>query len=99
MGSRPMEPSDAAAIHVVIDSVSSQFFNLVEVRAPDQVGLLYRIEYKAGGSPQCTQLATLSTSFNGLTFIPAGQLPTIPTSPTDPGPRITIPGTFSLENA
>jgi [protein-PII] uridylyltransferase len=43
LGSRPMEPEDAAAIHVAIDSVASQFFNLVEVRAPDQVGLLYRI--------------------------------------------------------
>ena len=36
--------------------------------------LLYRIEYKAGGAPQCTQLATLSTSFNGLTFVPAGMI-------------------------
>ena len=38
-----MPPEDAAAIQVAVDSVASQFFNLVEVRAPDQVGLLYRI--------------------------------------------------------
>jgi [protein-PII] uridylyltransferase len=43
LGSREMPPEDAAAIHVAIDNVASQFFNLVEVRAPDQVGLLYRI--------------------------------------------------------
>jgi [protein-PII] uridylyltransferase len=43
LGSRPMPAEDAAAIHVAIDSAASQFFNLVEVRAPDQVGLLYRI--------------------------------------------------------
>lgn len=35
--------------------------------------LLYRIDYKSGGAV-CTQLATLSTSFNGLTFIPAGMI-------------------------
>lgn len=34
---------------------------------------LYRIDYKAA-KPTCTKLATLSTSFNGLTFVPAGML-------------------------
>jgi [protein-PII] uridylyltransferase len=43
LGSRPLLAEDAAAIHVAVDNVASQFFNLVEVRAPDQVGLLYRI--------------------------------------------------------
>jgi [protein-PII] uridylyltransferase len=43
LGSRSMDAEDAAMIHVGIDNAASQFFNLVEVRAPDQVGLLYRI--------------------------------------------------------
>jgi [protein-PII] uridylyltransferase len=43
LGSRPIDPHDAAAIHVAVDNTASQFFNVVEVRAPDQVGLLYRI--------------------------------------------------------
>ena len=34
---------------------------------------LYKIDYK-GGPPRCTHLATLSTSFNGLTFVPAGMI-------------------------
>ena len=33
--------------------------------------VLYKIDYKAA-KPTCTQLATLSTSFNGLTVVPAG---------------------------
>ena len=36
-------------------------------------GDLYRIDYKSGGV-RCTHLATLSTSFNGLTFVPAGTI-------------------------
>jgi len=38
-----MEPEEAEAIHVSVDNTASQFFSVVEVRAPDQVGLLYRI--------------------------------------------------------
>jgi len=34
---------------------------------------LYRIDYKSG-AVRCTHLATLSTSFNGLTFVPAGTI-------------------------
>jgi len=36
-------------------------------------GTLYLIDYKSGGA-KCTSLATLSTSFNGLTFVPAGMI-------------------------
>ena len=43
LGPRRLEPSEAEAIHVGVDNTASQFFSLVEVRAPDQVGLLYRI--------------------------------------------------------
>jgi [protein-PII] uridylyltransferase len=43
LGAREMQPEDAAAINVSVDNSASQFFNVVEVRAPDQVGLLYRI--------------------------------------------------------
>ncbi len=43
LGSRPVAPHEAAATQVVIDNTASQFFSVVEVRAPDQVGLLYRI--------------------------------------------------------
>ena len=43
LGPRKLEPSEAEAIHVGVDNTASQFFSLVEVRAPDQVGLLYRI--------------------------------------------------------
>jgi hypothetical protein len=35
-------------------------------------GDLYRIDYKSG--VRCTHLATLSTEFNGLTFVPAGTI-------------------------
>ena len=38
-----MEPEEAEAIQVRVDNAASQFFSVVEVRAPDQVGLLYRI--------------------------------------------------------
>jgi [protein-PII] uridylyltransferase len=43
LGPRRLEPGEAEAIHVAVDNAASQFFNVVEVRAPDQVGLLYRI--------------------------------------------------------
>jgi [protein-PII] uridylyltransferase len=43
LGARPMEPEEAEAIQVNVDNTASQFFSVVEVRAPDQVGLLYRI--------------------------------------------------------
>ncbi|MFI5298728.1 MAG: hypothetical protein ACHREM_11575 [Polyangiales bacterium] len=36
-------------------------------------GELYSVDY-AGAAPKCTHLATLSTSFNGLTFVPAGMI-------------------------
>jgi [protein-PII] uridylyltransferase len=41
LGSRPAD--EAAQVSVSIDNTASQFFSVVEVRAPDQVGLLYRI--------------------------------------------------------
>jgi len=43
LGSRPVSASDTPAVHVLIDNAASQFFSVVEVRAPDEVGLLYRI--------------------------------------------------------
>jgi [protein-PII] uridylyltransferase len=43
LGSRPVTLEEAVATHVSIDNTASQFFSVVEVRAPDQVGLLYRI--------------------------------------------------------
>ena len=38
-----MSDEEAEAIHVSVDNTASQFFSVVEVRAPDQIGLLYRI--------------------------------------------------------
>ena len=45
LGARPVSPSTASAsgVEVLIDNAASQFFSVVEVRAPDEVGLLYRI--------------------------------------------------------
>jgi [protein-PII] uridylyltransferase len=43
LGARPLPADEAAAIQVNVDNTASQFFSVVEVRAPDQVGLLYRI--------------------------------------------------------
>jgi [protein-PII] uridylyltransferase len=43
LGSRAVPPEEAAATHVVVDNSASQLFSLIEVRAPDQVGLLYRV--------------------------------------------------------
>ena len=43
LGARPLPEDDAEAIQVTVDNAGSQFFTILEVRAPDQVGLLYRI--------------------------------------------------------
>jgi len=43
LGKRELTPEEAATIHVTIDNAASPSFSVVEVRAPDQVGLLYRI--------------------------------------------------------
>ncbi|MDQ6674261.1 MAG: ACT domain-containing protein, partial [Chloroflexota bacterium] len=43
LGARAMQPEEAEAIQVSVDNAASQFFSVVEVRAPDRVGLLYRI--------------------------------------------------------
>jgi [protein-PII] uridylyltransferase len=43
LGARPLPPDEAEAIHVSVDNAASQFFSVVEVRAADRVGLLYRI--------------------------------------------------------
>lgn len=45
LGVRPVAPEDAQAIHVSIDNTASHFFSIVEVRAPDLVGVLYRIAH------------------------------------------------------
>jgi [protein-PII] uridylyltransferase len=45
LGARPMPAEEAQAIQVSVDNAASQFFSVVEVRAPDQVGLLYRIAH------------------------------------------------------
>jgi [protein-PII] uridylyltransferase len=41
--SSPGTEPDPSAIQVSVDNAASQFFSVVEVRAPDRVGLLYRI--------------------------------------------------------
>ena len=43
LGARPLPDDDAEAIQVTVDNAASQFFTILEVRAPDHVGLLYRI--------------------------------------------------------
>jgi [protein-PII] uridylyltransferase len=43
LGARLLSDAEAEAIQVAVDNEASQFFSVVEVRAPDQVGLLYRI--------------------------------------------------------
>jgi [protein-PII] uridylyltransferase len=45
LGARPLPAEEAETIHVSVDNSASQFFSVVEVRAPDQVGLLYRIAH------------------------------------------------------
>jgi [protein-PII] uridylyltransferase len=65
LGSRPIEPGDAAAIHVAIDNSASQFFSVVEVRAPDQVGLLYRIASSLRAEQLDIQHARIATHPEG----------------------------------
>ena len=43
LGAPPAAADGGQQVSVRIDNAASQFFSLVEVRAPDQVGLLYRI--------------------------------------------------------
>ncbi|MCA1646321.1 MAG: hypothetical protein LC797_12980 [Chloroflexi bacterium] len=43
LGARPLAAEEAGAIQVSVDNDAAQLFSVVEVRAPDQVGLLYRI--------------------------------------------------------
>jgi [protein-PII] uridylyltransferase len=43
LGARPQSEEESEAIHVSVDNTASQFFSVVEVRAPDHIGLLYRI--------------------------------------------------------
>jgi [protein-PII] uridylyltransferase len=45
LGARPLPAEEAESIRVSVDNSASQFFSVVEVRAPDQVGLLYRIAH------------------------------------------------------
>lgn len=43
LGARAMAEHEAALVHVSVDNSASQFFSVVEVRAPDEVGLLFRM--------------------------------------------------------
>lgn len=43
LGAPRIEPSEAGRVQVRVDNLASQFFSVVEVRAPDEAGLLYRI--------------------------------------------------------
>jgi [protein-PII] uridylyltransferase len=45
LGARPLGAEEAETIRVSVDNSASQFFSVVEVRAPDQVGLLYRVAH------------------------------------------------------
>jgi [protein-PII] uridylyltransferase len=45
LGARPLGVEEAETIRVSVDNSASQFFSVVEVRAPDQVGLLYRVAH------------------------------------------------------
>jgi [protein-PII] uridylyltransferase len=65
LGSRPVPPDEAAGIHVAIDNTASQFFNVVEVRAPDQVGLLYRIAGALSAEQLDIQHARIATHPDG----------------------------------
>jgi [protein-PII] uridylyltransferase len=65
LGSRPVPAQDAAAIHVAIDNEASQFFSVVEGRAPDQVGLLYRIASALYGEDLDIQHARIATHPDG----------------------------------
>jgi [protein-PII] uridylyltransferase len=65
LGSRPVPPDEAAGIHVAIDNAVSQFFSVVEVRAPDQVGLLYRIASALRAEQLDIQHARIATHPDG----------------------------------
>lgn len=65
LGSRPVPPEDAEAIHVAIDNEASQFFSVVEVRAPDRVGLLYRIASALRAEALDIQHARIATHPDG----------------------------------
>ncbi len=62
LGARAMQPEDAEAVNVSVDNAASQFFSVVEVRAPDHVGLLYRITaalHELGADIHHAKIATL----------------------------------------
>jgi [protein-PII] uridylyltransferase len=60
----PSEPLDPRTVRVTVDNAASQFFSLVEVRAPDQAGLLYRIAralHSLGLDVHHAKIATLAS--------------------------------------
>jgi [protein-PII] uridylyltransferase len=65
LGSRAVATEEAAATHVAIDNTASQFFSVVEVRAPDQVGLLYRIASALHAEQLDIHHARVATTANG----------------------------------
>jgi [protein-PII] uridylyltransferase len=65
LGSREMPPEEAEAIHVTIDNAASQSFSVVEVRSPDQVGLLYRIASALHAEQLDIQHARIATHPDG----------------------------------
>ncbi len=65
LGSRPVAPREAAATQVAIDNGASQFFSVVEVRAPDQVGLLYRIASALHAEQLDIHHARIATTHDG----------------------------------
>jgi len=65
LGARAVEPDEAAATHVSIDNSASQFFNVVEIRAPDHVGLLYRIASALHAEKLDIQHARITTHPDG----------------------------------
>jgi [protein-PII] uridylyltransferase len=65
LGSRPVPAEEAAGIHVAVDNTASQFFSLVEIRAPDQVGLLYRIASALRAEQLDIQHARIATHPDG----------------------------------
>jgi [protein-PII] uridylyltransferase len=65
LGSRPVPPEEASGIHVAVDNAASQFFSVVEVRAADQVGLLYRIASALRAEQLDIQHARIATHPDG----------------------------------
>lgn len=65
LGTPPAEFADPTRIHVTIDNSASQFFSVVEVRAPDQVGLLYRIASALHREQLDIQHARITTHTDG----------------------------------